>query len=154
MTPDPESLQRAEEVLGRVLEEELVFEPSVAAVDIDEDPSLRRWYVRLEGVERDYITIWFTLRERSLHYEAYFMPQPLENHLELMRLLLRLNRKLVGIHFAIDGDDEVYLQGSIPVATVTDDELDRIIGTVYATVEQYFRMAMSVGYASRFAPRR
>jgi hypothetical protein len=153
VTPDHDSLRRAEEVLGRVLEEELVFEPSVAAVDIDEDPSLRRWYVRLEGVERDYITIWFTLRERSLHFEAYFMPQPIENHLALMRLLLRLNRKLVGVHFAIDGDDEVYLQGAIPVATVTDDELDRIIGTVYATVEQYFGMAMSVGYASRFAPR-
>jgi hypothetical protein len=44
----------------------------------------------------------------------------------------------------------VLLQGQVPAETVTDDELDRILGSTYAYVEQCFRPAMRIGFASRF----
>jgi hypothetical protein len=34
---------------------------------------------------------------------------------------------------------------------VVDDELDRVIGTLYATVEANFRALLRLGFASRFA---
>ena len=37
-----------------------------------------RWYVRLKGDEKDHITIWFTLGQRTLHYETYVLPAPEE----------------------------------------------------------------------------
>jgi hypothetical protein len=37
------------------------------------------------------------------------------------------------------------------VAAVTDDELDRILGSFYAYVEQCFAPALRIGFASRFA---
>ena len=40
----------------------------------------RRWYVRLRGEQKDTFTVWFTLRQRTLHYETYVMPAPEENH--------------------------------------------------------------------------
>ena len=60
--------------LGQMLEENAVM----VAVDRGE-PGERRWYVRLAGEEKDFTTIWLTLRQRALHVETYVMPAPEEN---------------------------------------------------------------------------
>ena len=120
----------------------------VAAVDVD--PAERRWYVRLRGEEKATFTVWITLRERTVHYESYFMPAPEENVQELYEYLLKANMKLFGMRFAIGMEDAVYLVGQMPLSAVDEAELDRIVGSVYAYTERYFRPAMSIGYASKF----
>ena len=40
--------------------------------------------------------------------------------------------------------------GHTPLSALDDDELDRIVGASYAYVEQWFRPAMRIGYASKF----
>jgi hypothetical protein len=132
--------------LARQLEEN----PVVAAVERDEESGERRWFVRVHGEEKDVFTIWFHLRQRTLHYETYVMPAPEENHAALYEHLLRRNLKLYGAAFAIGEEDAVFLVGQLDNRAVTDDELDRILGSMYAWVEQYFRPAMRIGYASRF----
>ena len=123
--------------------------PIMVAVDRGE-PGERRWYVRLAGEEKDFTTIWFTLRQRTLHYETYVMPAPEENHERFWEHLLRRNYKLYGVHFAIGPEDAVFLVGHVPADDVDAGELDRIVGTVFASVEQFFRPALRIGYASRF----
>jgi hypothetical protein len=123
--------------------------PVIAAVDRDAEVP-RRWYVRLRGEEKDFTTIWFTLGQRTLRYETYVMPAPEENHAEFYEHLLRRNESLVGAHFSIGAEDAVFLRGELPVAAVDPGELDRILGTLYATVEQCFRPALAIGFASRF----
>jgi hypothetical protein len=120
----------------------------VAAVD--HDPELRRWYVRLLGEEKSVITVWLTLRERTLHYESYFMPAPEENLASCYEYLLRANTKLFAMRFAVGAEDAVYLVGQMPLAAIDEAELDRIVGSVYAYSEQYFAPAMSIGYESKF----
>jgi hypothetical protein len=127
---------------------ELAENPVVLAVDRDEE--LRRWYVRLKGEEKTTTTVWLTLGQRTLHYESYFMPAPEENAEALYEFLLRVNVRLYGMRFAIGAEDAVYLLGRMPLSAVDDDELDRIVGSVYAYSEQYFRPAMRIGFASRF----
>ena len=39
----------------------------------------------------------------------------------------------------------MFLRGELPVASLTADELDRAIGTLYATVEQVFRGLLRIG---------
>ena len=95
-------------------------------------------------------TIWLTLGQRTLHYETYFMPAPEERHQELYEYLLRRNQRLFAMRFCIGAEDAVYLVGQLPVTAIDEAELDRIVGTTYATVEQYFRPAMRIGYASKF----
>jgi hypothetical protein len=58
---------------------------------------------------------------------------------------------LVGVHFSIGIEDAVFLRGELPVEAVSEAELDRIIGTLYATVEQCFQALLRIGFASRFA---
>lgn len=110
-----------------------------------------RWYVRMRGDDKDVITVWLTLGQRTLRYETYVMPAPEEHVAEVMELLLRRNDTLVGAHFSIGAEDAIYLRGELPDTAVVDDELDRVIGTLYATVEANFRALLRLGFASRFA---
>jgi hypothetical protein len=123
--------------------------PTIAAVD--RDPGERRWFVRMKGEQKDTFTIWFTLRQRTLHYETYVMPAPEENHEQFYEHLLRRNLRLYGAAFAIGEEDAVFLVGQISNEAIDDDELDRVLGSLYAWVEQFFRPALRIGFASRFA---
>ena len=111
----------------------------------------RRWYVRLRGEDKEFTTIWLTLGQRTLRYETYVMPAPEENDGALYEHLLRRNERLVGAHFSIGIEDAVFLRGEVGVAALNEAELDRIIGTLYATVEQTFQGLLRIGFASRFA---
>ena len=117
---------------------------------VDQLPRDRRWFIRLAGEEKQVTTIWFHLRERTLHFETQFMPSPEENREQLFEYLLRLNNKLFGVRFSIGDEEAVYLTGQLPWSAVDEDELDRIVGSAYAYTEQYFRPAMRIGYASKF----
>jgi hypothetical protein len=110
----------------------------------------RRWFIRLAGEEKQVTTIWFHLRERTLHFETQFMPSPEENREQLFEYLLRLNNKLFGVRFSIGYEEAIYLMGQLPWSAVDEDELDRIVGSAYAYTEQWFRPAMRIGYASKF----
>ena len=131
------------------LASQLEENPVVAAVERGE-PGERRWYVRLLGESKDTFTVWFSLRQRMLHYETYVMPAPEENHGAFFEHLLRRNRKLTGASFCIGEEDAVFLAGSLPFHALDEGELDRILGSLYAYVEQCFRPALRIGFASRF----
>lgn len=129
---------------------ELSGDNAVASVERGEAP-LRRWYIRLLGEEKAVFSVWLTLHQRSLHFETYFMPAPEENHAALYEYCLRRNTSLRGARFAIGAEDAVFLIGETAAADAGDDELDRILGTLYEATEQHFRPAMRIGYASRFS---
>ena len=132
------------------LERQRTENPVVAAVVRDEESGERRWFVRVNGEAKDVFTIWFHLRQRTLHYETYVMPAPEENHARFFEHLLRRNLKLYGASFAIGDEDAIFLTGQMANDGVDDDELDRILGSLYAWTEQFFRPALRIGFASRF----
>jgi hypothetical protein len=149
--PEPLTEKQLEELAARIdgwAERARLENPTIAAVDRGEAGE-RRWYIRMKGEQKDTFTIWFTLRQRTLHYETYVMPAPEENHEQFYEHLLRRNLKLYGAAFAIGEEDAVFLVGQLANAAITDDELDRILGSLYAWVEQFFRPALRIGFASR-----
>ena len=119
-------------------------------IAIDRDADAIRWYVRMRGDDKEFTTVWLTLGQRTLRYETYVMPAPEENVAELYEHLLRRNDRLVGAHFSIGIEDAVFLRGEMPVGQVTHDELDRVLGTLYADVEQCFQSLLRIGFRSRF----
>ncbi|HLI01952.1 MAG TPA: YbjN domain-containing protein [Acidimicrobiales bacterium] len=122
--------------------------PLLAAVD--RDPALDRWYVRLRGEEKQVVTLWLTLRELTLQFETYFMPAPEEEPARCYEYLLRANARMFGWRFAIGAEDAVYLVGQLPLSSVDEEELDRVVGSGLAYSDRYFVPAMRIGYASRF----
>jgi len=123
--------------------------PIVSAVGRDDDMP-RRWFVRMRGEAKEVTTVWLSLGQRTLRYETYVMPAPEENQAELYEQLLRRNERLVGAHFSIGVEDAVFLRGEVGVAALNEAELDRVLGTLYATVEQTFQGLLRIGFASRF----
>lgn len=146
-----EQLAALEAQIDAWLVTQLADNPVVVAVERDLESGARRWFVRVTGEEKDVFTIWFHLRQRTLHFETYVMPAPEENHAAFFEQLLRRNRKLYGAAFAIGDEDAVFLVGQLDNGAICDEELDRVLGSLYAWVEQFFRPALRIGFASRFS---
>lgn len=144
----PEELAALRRLIDAWAASALATNPLLAAVD--HDAEIDRWYVRMRGEEKMVITIWLTLRQRTLYFETYFMPAPEEQIERLWEYLLRVNPRLYAWRFAVGLEDAVYLVGQLPLSAIDTDELDRIIGSGYAYSEEYFRAAMSIGYATKF----
>ncbi|WP_420452442.1 YbjN domain-containing protein [Ilumatobacter sp.] len=147
---DADGLAELESRIDEWIEELRSHYDHIEAVDRGED-DVRRWFVRMRGEEKDFTTAWLTLGQRMLKYETYVMPAPEESAQQLWENLLRRNDRLVGAHFSIGEEDAVYLRGELPSAAVTKADVDRILGTLYATVEQAFHPLLRIGFASRFA---
>ena len=142
-----EELAAISALIERWADGELATNPLLSHVEAI--PAERRWLIRMRGEDKAVITVWLTLRERTLHYETYFIPAPEENVAECWEYLLRLNARLYAVRFAIGDEDAVYLIGQLPLKAVDTAELDRIVGASYAYTEQYFRSALAIGFASR-----
>jgi hypothetical protein len=124
--------------------------------EVTDRTASHRWYLRFKGEEKDFITVWLTLGQRTLHHEAQFMPAPEENAADVYRYLLRRNGDLYGMSFCLGPEDAVYLIGRVAAVEVNDDELDRITGSSIHYVDEHFPTAMTLGYPKlyRRRPRR
>ena len=125
-----------------------------AVVAVDRDEHSDRWYLRLRGDEKDFVTIWLTIRQRTLHHEAQVMPAPEVNVQETYQYVLRRNAELHQMRFSLGPEDALYLVGEIPISAVTDAELDRIVGSSLSYVDDTFPTAMGIGFAGRYRRRR
>jgi hypothetical protein len=159
----PEEEQMAEVVacIERWVERELTPEGTFGLVAAEHQPvtdrtASNRWLLRFGGEEKDYITVWLTLRQRTLHHETQFMPAPEENVTEVLQYLMRRNNDLYGMAFCLGTEDAVYLVGKVPASLVDDDELDRIAGSSIVYVDDHYPTAMTLGHPRiyRRRPRR
>ena len=124
--------------------------------EVTDRTASQRWYLRFKGEEKDFITVWFTLRQRTLHHETQFMPAPEEHVAEVLAYLMRCNTNLYGMWFSLGPEDAVYLVGKVPAALIDDDELDRIAGSSVMYVDDHFPTAMTLAHPTlyRRRPRR
>ncbi len=133
---------------------ELASDGAMVAVDRQPggDPvtGAPRWYLRMRGDEKEFVTVWLTLRQRTLHHEAQFMPAPETNVEATWEYLLRKNAELAGVSFALGPEDAVYLVGRIPIERIDEDELDCIVGAALAYTDECFPTAMTLGYEGRY----
>lgn len=146
----PAELDRYEEQIDGWLRRFKDENPIMVALDRG-DPGERRWYVRLAGEEKDFTTVWLHLGQRALHAEAYMMPAPEENRGAVYEQLLRRNRSMHGVAFAIGVEDALFLVAEIEHDCLSEGHLDRVLGSIYEYVERFFRSAIRLGFASRFS---
>jgi len=146
---DDQALAQIEQQIDEWLAHLQAQNPAILAIDRSVEGDIR-WYVRMQGEEKEFTTVWLTLGQRTLRYETYVMPAPEENAEMLYESLLRRNEKLVGAHFSIGAENAVFLRGELFIGAITESEIDRAIGTLYSTVERYFKGFLQIGFASRF----
>ncbi len=145
----PEELERIASVIEAWMDDQVEANPMVLTWERIEGER-HRWFLRVKGEEKDVYTVRWQLRQRTLHYETYFMPAPEERAGELYQHLLRRNDRMYGGAFAIGEEEAVFIVGHLDRAMVDPDELDRVLGSIWSWVEQYFKPALRIGFASRF----
>jgi hypothetical protein len=111
-------------------------------------PQPGAFLVRLEGQHKLVTMTWLIADTHSLHVEAFFCRQPDENHAEFYRFLLERGSRMFGIHFALDPVGDVHLVGRLPLATISTDEIDRLLGCVLSYSDDNFDQALMLGFAS------
>lgn len=84
----------------------------------------------------------------ALAVHAFVARQPDENHERVYRWMLERNLKLFGVSFAVDHFGDIYLDGRLPLAVVTPEELDRLLGSVLAYADESFNTILELGFAS------
>jgi hypothetical protein len=113
-----------------------------------ESPAPGSYLVRLEGQRKLATMTWLIVGVHSLHVEAFFCRQPDENHGRFYRFLLERNGRMYGVHFAVDRQGDVYLTGRLPLAAVSAEEIDRVLGCVLSYSDDNFNSALAIGFES------
>jgi hypothetical protein len=126
-----------------------VIASALAGLGLDfEAPRPGAYLVRLAGEHKLATMTWLIAGPHSLHVEAFFCRQPDENHAAFYRFLLERNGRMYGVHFALDQVGDVYLVGRVALASVTADEIDRLLGCVLSYSDENFDQALMIGFAS------
>ena len=147
--PDSGELDRVEALIDATLHAALAEIDAVAAVERGEIEQ-PFWYVRINGEAKQHYSAEFTLGQRTLVCESYFMPEPEENREALFEHLLTRNKSMHPLGFVIGRENAVYLRGQVDNRHVDTDLVDRLLAAVYDYTEQFFVPAMRLGYESRF----
>ena len=113
-----------------------------------EHPEPGAYLVRLEGEHKLATMVWLIAGEHSLQVEAFFCRQPDENHAVFYRFLLERSARMYGVHFALDQTGDVYLTGRLPLSSVSEPELDTLLGCVLTYSDELFNEALRLGFAS------
>lgn len=102
--------------------------------------------VTLPGTHKLKTTCSLVVGEHSVSVNAFVVRAPDENHAAFYRWLLEHNRRMYGVYFALDGLGDVYLVGHLPVAGVTADEVDRVLGCVVEYADDSFDRLLELGF--------
>ena len=86
--------------------------------------------------------------EHSFAVHAFVARHPDENHERVYRWLLERNLRLFGVSFAVDHMGDIYLDGRLPLGSVTPDEVDRLLGAVLTYADESFNTILELGFAS------
>jgi hypothetical protein len=109
------------------------------------------WTVTLHGERKRTVAVRLSVGDHTLVARSLFMRAPDEHAAEVYALLLRRNLRSYTVRFALHPDGDVLLLAVLPVAAVTDDELDRMLGQLLATADETFDEALRRGFASYIA---
>lgn len=104
------------------------------------------WLVRLRGEEKDVVTVWISLRQRSVHLETEVVPAPEMGEEALYRYALVRNADLRSVHLAIGPESAIYLVSALPLAEVTPERLDEIMAAVVIYVDELYPTMMTLGF--------
>ncbi|CAM5722371.1 YbjN domain-containing protein OS=Streptomyces alboniger OX=132473 GN=CP975_16190 PE=4 SV=1 [Streptomyces alboniger] len=126
-----------------------VLESALKDAELEwESPAPGTYVVKLPGTHKLSTTVSLLLGRHSLSLNAFVIRHPDENEPGVHRWLLERNLKLYGISYAVDQLGDVYVTAKLPLATVTAEEIDRLLGQVLEAADGAFNTLLELGFAS------
>ncbi|MFF3487585.1 YbjN domain-containing protein [Streptomyces sp. NPDC002701] len=113
-----------------------------------ESPEPGHFVVKLPGTRKLSTTVSLIVGRHSLSLNAFVIRHPDENEGAVHRWLLERNLKLYGVGYAVDPLGDIYVAGKLPLAAVTPEEIDRLLGSVLEAADGSFNTLLELGFAS------
>jgi hypothetical protein len=113
-----------------------------------EEPQAGTFVVVLPGERKLKTTCSLVVGAHSLSLNAFVARRPDENHEAVYRWLLERNTKMYAVAFALDHLGDIFLTGRVPLASITPDEVDRLLGAVLDYSDSAFNTILELGFAS------
>ena len=102
----------------------------------------------LPGEKKLQTAVRLDVGAHALGVHAFVCRKPDENHEAVYRWLLERNLRMYAVAFAVDRLGDIYLDGRLPLAAVTPEELDRLLGSVLTYADESFNPILELGFAS------
>ena len=104
--------------------------------------------VSLPGVNKQFINVALTIGDTIFKIESFVARNPDENHEAVYRWILEQNRKLLVINYCLDHLGDIYLSGTLPIATVDTAQIDQLLGVMLQTSDNSFNVLLELGFKS------
>ena len=143
MTPTDGGRRESRETYAEIIRNTL------ADADLEyEEAEPGAFLVRLPGSHKLATMTWLVVGDHALHVEAFFCRRPDEAHERFYRWLLECNAKMYAVAFSVDHLGDVYLVGRLPLSSIRAEELDRVLGSVLTYSDEWFDVALEIGFRS------
>ncbi|MSV53990.1 MAG: YbjN domain-containing protein [Actinobacteria bacterium] len=104
--------------------------------------------VSLPGVNKQFVNVALTVGDTIFKIESFVARNPDENHEVVYRWILEQNRKLLVINYCLDHLGDIYLSGTLPIATVDTAQIDQLLGVMLQTSDNSFNVLLELGFKS------
>jgi hypothetical protein len=100
------------------------------------------------GIQRKNINVVLACGEHYFRAESFVARNPDENHEAVYRWVLEQNLKLVLATYGIDQFGDIYLSASMPLATVSAELIDQLLGVIVTNSDAAFNTLIELGFRS------
>lgn len=117
--------------------------------DLDfEKPDEKTFLLTLPGEKKLQTHCALVVGDHALSINAFVIRKPDENTAQVHEWLLKKNASMYSVAFAINELGDIYLVGRLPITAVSEQELDRILGSVLQYSDSSFNPLLELGFAS------
>ncbi len=126
-----------------------LIEEFIASHDLDADRvDARTFLITLPGEKKLQTHCSLVIGEHSLTINAFVIRKPDENNEAVYSFLLTKNASMYSVAFAINALGDIYLVGHLPLVSVSEKEIDRILGAVLQYSDSSFNLLLELGFSS------
>ena len=116
--------------------------------EIEHDRSDNSFFLTLPGERKLQTHCAIVVGDHSVSINAFVIRKPDENVAEVHEWLLKKNASMYCVAFAINEMGDIYLVGRLPFHSISEHELDRVIGAVLQYSDSSFNPLLELGFSS------
>ena len=132
-----------------MLDPNAVIDDFLQSHDLDYDQNDERTYlITLPGEAKLQTHCALVIGDHSLSINAFVIRKPDENQAGVYEYLLKKNAAMYSVAFALNELGDIYLVGRLPLAAISEREIDRILGAVLQYSDSYFNPLLELGFSS------
>jgi hypothetical protein len=132
-----------------MLDPNAVIDDFLQSHDLDYDQNDERTYlITLPGEAKLQTHCALVIGDHSLSINAFVIRKPDENQAGVYEYLLKKNAAMYSVAFALNELGDIYLVGRLPLAAISEREIDRILGAVLQYSDSCFNPLLELGFSS------